>query len=520
MSNEKSFLDDNGLQRLWQKITTTITKSLNGINGLYGIEQKVITDTSYPGHGEVFQNLSSESIEYLFKYSSSTHIMLYNGDSFLLGVAISIVSKANTNLVWHDCKMYIYDFETKDVLEINITSLIKANINSIIPNFANNYIANIQLSQGVAAYGGFIIPLYASARETSSSSENRYLNFAIKITKNGDCSLVNAPNTVYSLIGNGIGDAGTDSYILFKSGHMIGRLDSDLKLAYPSSSYPWGTANVGYIIEFGDMFLIAVYVSSGFQYYLTKDAATFTRITKIPLTSNNTPITVYYDNLQSIGYILLNTTYPCCAYYKNGAWAIYDINSKLDSQYMFQSNVMRPSFGTAKGDLYAFIYDKDNCIGKYIRIREDNVEVLPYDNATPSWIFRHDTLLDSINNWPIIQKIESFNAKISKTKQMPILMRAKLQFHKNQIINLPDNLISLRIRNERNTILDFPCYNGKPISATIDFGGIVLTNKERVSSSQTSNVNIKYSSLYPNIICNASDQDYEIEIVYESYVEK
>ena len=54
MNNEKSFLDDNGLQRLWQKITTTITKSLNGINGLYGIEQKVITDTSYPGHGEVF----------------------------------------------------------------------------------------------------------------------------------------------------------------------------------------------------------------------------------------------------------------------------------------------------------------------------------------------------------------------------------------------------------------------------------------------------------------------------------
>lgn len=90
MSNEKSFLDDNGLYRLWQKITATITKSLNGINGLYGIEQKVITDTSYPGHGEVFQNLSSESIEYLLKYSSSTHIMLYNGDSFLLGVAIGM----------------------------------------------------------------------------------------------------------------------------------------------------------------------------------------------------------------------------------------------------------------------------------------------------------------------------------------------------------------------------------------------------------------------------------------------
>lgn len=519
MSNEKSFLDDNGLQRLWQKITTTITKSLNGIDGLYGIKQKVITDTSYPGHGEVFQNLSSESIEYLFKHSSSTHITLYNGDSILLGVAGGIVSKADTNLIWHDCKMYIYDFETKDVLEINITSLIKANINSIIPNFANKYTASIQLSNGVAAYGGFIFSLFASDREASSSSENRYLNFAIKITKNGDCSLVNAPNTVYGLIGNSFNDAGTDSYILFKSGYMIGRLNSDLKLAYPSSSYPWGTANVGYIIEFGDMFLIVVYVSSEYQYYLTKDAATFTRITKIPLTSNP-PITVYYDNLQSVGYILLDTTYPCCIYYKNGAWAIYDINSKLDSQYMFQSNMMRPSFGTAKGDLYAFIYDKNNHIGKYIRIREDNVEVLTYDNATTSWMFRHDTLLDSINNWPIIQKIESFNAKISKTKQMPILMRAKLQFHKNQIINLPDNLISLRIRNDRNTILDFPCYNGKPISAAMSFGGIVLTNKERTSSSQTSNVNIQYSSLYPNIICNTSDSDYEIEIVYESYTEE
>lgn len=520
MNNEKSFLDDNGLQRLWQKITATITKSLNGINGLYGIEQKVITDTSYPGHGEVFQNLSSESIEYLLKYSSSTHIMLYNGDSFLLGVASSIVSKADTNLVWHDCKMYIYDFETKDVLEINITSLIKANINSIIPNFANKYMANIQLSQGVAAYGGFIISLYVSARETSSSGESRYLNFVIKITKNGDFSLAKTSNgAIYGLIGNGASDAGNDSYILVKSTYMVGRFDSDLQFTYPSSSYPWGTANVNYIIEFGDMFLIVVYVSTGYQYYLTKDATTFTRITKIPLTSN-APITIYYDNLQSIGYILLNTTYPCCVYYKNGAWAIYDINSKLDSQYMFQSNMMRPSFGTAKGDLYAFIYDKDNRIGKYIRIREDNVEVLPYDNATTSWIFRHDTLLDSINNWPIIQKIESFNAKISKTKQMPILMRAKLQFHKNQIINLPDNLISLRIRNERNTILDFPCYNGKPISATIDFGGIVLTNKERVSSSQTSNVNVQYSSLYPNIICNASGSDYEIEIVYESYAEE
>lgn len=519
MNIEKSFLDDNGLQRLWQKITTTITKSLNGINGLYGVEQKVMTDMSYPGHGEVWKNLSSESIEYLFKYGSSNHIMLFNGDSILLGVTMGIVSKTDTNLVWYDYKNYIYNFETEDILEINITSLIKANINSIIPNFANKYTAVVQSGQGVAAYGGFIIPLYARARETSSSSESQYVNFAIKITKNGDCSLVNAPNTVYGLIGNGVSDAGTDSYILFKSGHTIGRLNSDLKLVYPSSSYPWGTANVGYIIEFGDMFLIVVYVSSGYQYYLTKDAATFTRITKIPLTSNP-PITVYYDNLQSIGYILLNTTYPCCVYYKNGAWAIYDINSKLDSQYMFQSNMMYPSFGTAKGDLYAFIYDKDNRIGKYIRIREDNVEVLPYDNATTSWMFRHDTILDSINNWPIIQKIESFNAKISKTKQMPIPMRAKLQFHKNQIINLPDNLISLRIRNERNTILDFPCYNGKPISAAMSFGGIVLTNKERTSSSQTSNVNIKYSSLYPNIICNASGQDYEIEIVYESYAEK
>lgn len=519
MNNEKSFLDDNGLQRLWQKITTTITKSLNGINGLYGIEQKVITDASYPGHGEVFQNLSSESIEYLFKYGSSKHITLYNGDSILLGVASGIVSKTDTNLIWYDRKMYIYDFETKDVLEINITSLIKANINSIIPNFANKYIASIQLSQGVAAYGGFIISLFVSARDTSSSSENRYLNFAIKITKNGGCSLVDAPNNVYGLIGNGFNDAGTDSYILFKSGYMIGRLNSDLKLVYPSSSYPWGTNDVVYIIGFGDMFLILVHVSSGYQYYLTKDAATFTRITKIPLTSNP-PITVYYDNLQSVGYILLNTTYPCCIYYKNGAWAIYDINSKLDSQYMFQSNMMHPSFGTAKGDLYAFIYDKNNSIGKYIRIREDNVEVLPYNNATTSWTFRHDTLLDSINNWPIIQRIESFNAKISKTKQMPILMRAKLQFHKNQIINLPDNLISLRIRNERNTILDFPCYNGKPISAAMSFGGIVLTNKERTSSSQTSNVNIQYSSLYPNIICNASGSDYEIEIVYESYAEE
>lgn len=518
MSNEKSFLDDNGLQRLWQKITTTITKSLNGINGLYGIEQKVITDTSYPGHGEVFQNLSSESIEYLFKYGSSNHITLYNGDSILLGVASDIVSKTNTNLIWHDRKMYIYDFETKDILEINITSLIKANINSIIPNFANKYIASIQLSQGVAAYGGFIISLFASARETSSSSEDRYLNFAIKITKNGDCSLVNAPNTVYGLIGNGVSDAGTDSYILFKSGYMIGRLNSDLKLAYPSSSYPWGTANVSYIIEFGDMFLILIYVSSGYQYYLTKDAETFTRVTEIPLTSNP-PITVYYDDLRSVGYILLNVAYPCCAYYKNGVWAIYDINSKFDSQYTFSSNIMLPARGTAKGDLYAYIFD-ENSIRKFIRIHEDNVETLPYDNPTTSRIFRHDTLLDSINNWPIIQRIESFNAKISKTKQMPILMRAKLQFHKNQIINLPDNLISLRIRNERNTILDFPCYNGKPISATIDFGGIVLTNKERVSSSQTSNVNIKYSSLYPNIICNASSQDYEIEIVYESYAEK
>ena len=241
MSNEKSFLDDNGLQRLWQKITTTITKSLNGINGLYGIEQKVITDTSYPGHGEVFQNLSSESIEYLLKYSSSTHIMLYNGDSFLLGVASGIVSKADTNLVWHDCKMYIYDFETKDVLEINITSLIKANINSIIPNFANNYIANIQLGQGVAAYGGFIISLYASARETSSSGESRYLNFVIKITKNGDFSLAKTSNgAIYGLIGHGVSDAGNDSYILVKSTYMVGRFDSDLQFTYPSSSYPWG----------------------------------------------------------------------------------------------------------------------------------------------------------------------------------------------------------------------------------------------------------------------------------------
>lgn len=267
------------------------------------------------------------------------------------------------------------------------------------------------------------------------------------------------------------------------------------------------------------MFLIIVYTSSGYQYYLTKDAETFTRVTEIPLTSNS-PITVYYDDLRSVGYILLDVAYPCCVYYKNGVWAIYDINSKFDSQYTFLSNIMLPAFGTAKGDLYAYISDKNNNIRKFIRIHEDNVETLPYDNPTTSRMFRHDTLLDSINNWPIIQKIESFNAKISKTKQMPILMRAKLQFHKNQIINLPDNLISLRIRNECNTILDFPCYNGKPISAAMSFGGIVLTNKERTSSSQTSNVNIQYSSLYPNIICNVSGSDYEIEIVYESYAEE